>query len=176
MRKFLVLTAVTGLLACEAEKKENPTPPPSATILNNDNGIGGPNDPGNGDAVGEQPNPEPVETPPTGEETEEGVVLNVIAPEETPAKIKECIDQGVAGEVVNGQFTCNQQNLIVCNDLVEAQKKAALDYANANLVGYNLWGCSLGEDESPFLHYYMEEGVSLKVFNLAVKKQESPAP
>ncbi len=168
MRQFVVIGAVLlFLVGCRANNTENPAPPESSDIVGAS--IEEPN-------VEEPPkNQNTPETLPTGEETPEGVVLNVVSPEVVPEKIKECIDQNVAGEVQEGLFVCNEQSLISCNDLVEAQKKAALDYANEKLPGYNLWGCSVDIEDTPYLHYYMEEGVSLKIFNLAVKKIDAEA-
>ena len=149
---------------CESENKENPEPP-GDTILNES------------DAVAVQPEgpSEPTEVPdiPVATENEEGVItLNVVPNDQLPARLKTCLDQGVAGEVTNGSFACNQQAVQDCNELSDGQKLAAKTYSDENIPGYGLWACSVDADENPNLHFYNIEGVALKIFNLAVQKAE----
>ncbi|SMF62110.1 hypothetical protein [Pseudobacteriovorax antillogorgiicola] len=158
-------------MSCESQNAENPTAPNDEILVNGGDAVGvQPENPGeNPDA--QDPSPPEMPDIPVASEDEEGVItLNVVPGEQLPDRLKTCLDQGVAGEVTNGSFACNQQALVVCNDLSEGQKLAAKTYSEENIPDYALWGCSVTADETPMLHFYMTDGVSLKIFNLAVQK------
>lgn len=165
----LCLICTLTFTACEADKVANPKPSDIETFNIDDQGAIGSDDAGGivadtGEAVSYTPLP-------PGEETADGVILNVRPTEDLPEKIKVCASDNFAGEVANGEFQCNNQALVDCgSELSEPQKAATLKYANEKLRTYTLWGCSLDEAQDLSVHFYTIEGQSLKIFNLAVKK------
>ncbi|NRA68356.1 MAG: hypothetical protein HRU19_27980 [Pseudobacteriovorax sp.] len=177
MYKSLIILICLGFIgACKADNTDNPDP--SKFV-----GSQQPVTPGEEDVVADVPGADevtPFEPVAPGEVTEDGVVLNVVPVADLPQKIRECAEQNVAGEVIEGLFSCNTQTLVDCaTDLNEPQKKATLDYANVNLPGYSLWGCSSDLENNLAIHFFRVDGVSLKVFNLSVKRSttdESTVP
>ncbi|MFW7379065.1 MAG: hypothetical protein ACOH5I_09690 [Oligoflexus sp.] len=175
MAKYLILLALAFVFGCEGDRSESPTAP---EVLEFGEGAAIPEPPAEGEESPEVPVENPDEAP-TGEGGEappedqaEPVLLEVVALEQLPQRIAECVQQGIAGEVVNGMFTCNQQVLIDCNDLSEAQKSVAKKYAADELAGYSLYGCSNSAEGNPNLHYFMVDGVALRIFNLEVQRSE----
>lgn len=163
-RTIIIAMTFLGLVACDSENKENPTAPGDDVVIVSDS-----------DALGAQPEEtaveEEIEIPAPVTEDEEGVIsLNTVPGEQLPTKLAACVNDGTAGSVVEGSFTCNDQPLSECNDLDQDQKRAAKAYLEAEKAGYNIWGCSISEDESPVLHLYSLEGEALRVFNLALQK------
>lgn len=173
------ILVILAIAACEGQKQENPTPPEVAEIT----GGAAPQEEQSSDQVAaeapdeqqpvaEQPAEPAPEDLPAGEpapETE-GTQLAVVAIDQLPQRIADCVNQGVAGEVIDGSFTCNQQGLIDCNSLSEGQKQVAKSYADENLPGFSLYGCSLNAQEEPNLHYFLVEGAALRIFNLQVQR------
>jgi hypothetical protein len=184
VKQTLISLLFLTLWACQGQEKENPAPPEDTGIV----GEGDAQAASPGEGGEEQPNVEESPSEPVaGEEdpnadeagadeaAEEGVQLTVVPVGDLPQRIAECVNQGVAGEVLDGTFTCNEQTLIDCNtDLSNAQKTVAQNYATEQLAGYELYGCSVTAENAPSLHYFMVDGVALRIFNLEVQ-QSQPA-
>jgi len=171
INNLMTLLVIIFVLGCEGDRGSSPAEPEILEFGTGDAVPVNPVDQELPDVPIDDQGPDPesegnnADNPPA-----EVLLLQVASLDQLPQRVAECVRQGVAGEVVNGMFTCNQRQLIDCNSLSEPQKQVAKIYADEQLPGYLLYGCSNSVEEIPNLHYFMVDGVALRIFNLEVQR------